>query len=88
MCSMICVRHAMRHVQGQRWQYQQPFQQHVDHIPSSTTRLTHLNFQQELLRDASPLLVQVIALYPASASASRSCLCLLGHVASRVSCTT
>ena len=49
----------MHHMQGQRWQYQQPFHQPVEQIPSSTTRLTHLNFQQELLRDASPLLVQV-----------------------------
>ena len=49
----------MHRMQGQRWQYQQPFHQPVEQIPSSTTRLTHLNFQQELLRDASPLLVQV-----------------------------
>ncbi|KAL3131728.1 DnaJ subfamily C member 16 [Trebouxia sp. C0009 RCD-2024] len=56
--------------QGPRWQYQQPFQQYAEQIPSSTTRLTHLNFQQELLRDASPLLVQVYFPYSPSCKAA------------------
>ena len=47
-------------MQAPDWRFQHPFQQHAEQIPSSTTRLTYLNFQQELLRDSSPLLVQVL----------------------------
>ena len=50
------------HMQSQDWHFQHPFYQHhaTEQIPSSTMRFTYLNFQQELLRETSPLLVQVL----------------------------
>ena len=52
------------HMQSQDWRFQHPFYQHhaTEQIPSSTMRFTYLNFQQELLRETSPLLVQVLLL--------------------------
>ena len=52
------------HMQSQDWRFQHPFYQHhaTEQIPSSTMRFTYLNFQQERLRETSPLLVQVLLL--------------------------
>ena len=52
------------HMQSQDWRFQHPFYQHhaTEQIPSSTMRFTYLNFQQELLQETSPLLVQVLLL--------------------------
>ncbi len=52
------------HTQSQDWRFQHPFYQHhaTEQIPSSTMRFTYFNFQQELLRETSPLLVQVLLL--------------------------
>ncbi len=51
-------------MQSQDWRFQHPFYQHhaTEQIPTSTMRFTYLNFQQELLRETSPLLVQVLLL--------------------------
>lgn len=50
-----------RRQQSQDWHFQHPFNQHhaTEQIPTSTMRFTYLNFQQELLQETSPLLVQV-----------------------------
>ena len=52
------------HMQSQDWRFQHPFYQHhaTEQIPTSTMRFTYLNFQQELLQETSPLLVQVLLL--------------------------
>ncbi|DBA85275.1 TPA: DnaJ subfamily C member 16 [Trebouxia sp. C0005] len=50
-----------RRQQSQDWRFQHPSYQHhaTEQIPTSTMRFTYLNFKQELLRETSPLLVQV-----------------------------